>query len=229
MRTVDLPPDPCRYDAARLAPARDQDLLAAELQAVADGIGWLLDRTVELAVGRAIESAIRRGRRARLPNSRAIIERDILPAHAYRTELRETLTGLMAQLPREVRDLLGADEEAEEALLASVCGAARPGSLTAGVRRRGNRLMRLNRLDLARYGKIHRQEPGLRPGATGDIRFPSRLRPQRGRQVDAVFRLSRPSLRHRDAERLRLPASLSDDAGRRRPRRSARNAARWRG
>jgi exonuclease SbcD len=114
----------CRLTLAGTTPLawrlqRDQDLLAAELQAVADGIGGCWIESVELAVGRAIEERSGEDVGA-LAELGAIIERDILPTHAYRTELRETLTGLMAQLPREVRDLLGADEEGEEALLALV-------------------------------------------------------------------------------------------------------------
>lgn len=112
----------CRITLAGATPLgwrlqRDQDLLSAELQAVADGIGGCWIESVELAVGRGIEtqSGVDVGALAELA---AIIERDILPSHAYGIELRETLTALMGQLPREVRDLLGADEEGEEALLA---------------------------------------------------------------------------------------------------------------
>ena len=41
----------------------------------------------------------------------------MLASHAYRAELRETLSALMSQLPREARDLLGTDEAEEAALL----------------------------------------------------------------------------------------------------------------
>lgn len=113
---------------------RDHDLLLAELQAEADGIGACWIETVELAVGHAargnpgqrnggVEQAGQGETQAELgamAELSAIMEREVLPSHAYRAELREALSGLMTQLPREVRDLLGTDEAAEEALLSSV-------------------------------------------------------------------------------------------------------------
>ncbi|MBD9371847.1 DNA repair exonuclease [Rhizobium sp. ARZ01] len=102
---------------------RDHDLLAAELQSVAESVGDCWIETVELSVvqPRGDEAQADIGAFAELAE---IIEREIVPSHAYREELRETLSGLMSQLPREVRDLLGAEEAAEAALLASAaeCG-----------------------------------------------------------------------------------------------------------
>lgn len=97
---------------------RDHDLLAAELQAAADGVGDSWIETVELSVvqPRGGEAQADIGAFAELAD---IIEREILPSHAYREELRDVLAGLMSQLPRDVRDLLGVEEADEAVLLAS--------------------------------------------------------------------------------------------------------------
>lgn len=97
---------------------RDHDLLAAELQAAADSVGDSWIETVELSVvqPRGGEAQADIGAFAELAD---IIEREILPSHAYREELRDVLAGLMSQLPRDVRDLLGVEEADEAVLLAS--------------------------------------------------------------------------------------------------------------
>lgn len=114
----------CRITLAGATPLawrlrRDHDLLVAELQSVAEGVGECWIEAVELAVSPAGQGDAQRQVGA-LAELSAIIERDVVPSHAYRVELRETLSGLMSQLPREVRDLLGVDEEGEEALLTLV-------------------------------------------------------------------------------------------------------------
>ncbi|PTM98874.1 metallophosphoesterase family protein [Mycoplana dimorpha] len=96
---------------------RDDDLLAAELQAIAEGVGGCWIESVELSLDRVVPPQARQEIGA-LPELSAIIEREVLPSHAFQAELRDVLSGLVSQLPREVRDLLGADEEGEAALLA---------------------------------------------------------------------------------------------------------------
>lgn len=95
---------------------RDHDLLAAELQAIAEGVGGCWIETVELSLESVLPPQARQEIGA-LPELSAIIEREVLPSHAFQAELRDVLSGLVSQLPREVRDLLGADEEGEAALL----------------------------------------------------------------------------------------------------------------
>ncbi|MBB3978128.1 DNA repair exonuclease SbcCD nuclease subunit [Rhizobium azooxidifex] len=95
---------------------RDRDLLAAELQAIAEGVGACWIETVELEVRPAAQAG-RQDDLGALAELAAIMEQDVLASHAYRAELRETLSALMSQLPREVRDLLGTDEAEEDALL----------------------------------------------------------------------------------------------------------------
>ena len=97
---------------------RDHDLLSGELQALAEDVGACWIEAVELDVRPAGRTDAREDIGA-LAELSAIIEQDVLSSHAYRAELRETLSGLMAQLPREVRDLLGTDEAEEEALLSA--------------------------------------------------------------------------------------------------------------
>ena len=57
--------------------------------------------------------------------------------------------------------------------------------------------MRLNRLDLTRYGKFTDQRIDFGERGGGPARPARRLRAERGRQVDGVRGLSRPALRHR--------------------------------
>lgn len=95
---------------------RDHDLLAGELQAVAESVGNCWIEAVEIAVVPPQVDDAPAGFGA-LAELAALVEREILPSHAYREELRDTLASLMSQLPREVRDLLGADEAAETDLL----------------------------------------------------------------------------------------------------------------
>ncbi len=97
---------------------RDHDLLSGELQALAEDVGACWIEAVELDV-RPVGRTDAREDIGALAELSAIIEQDVLSSHAYRAELRETLSGLMAQLPREVRDLLGTDEAEEEALLSA--------------------------------------------------------------------------------------------------------------
>lgn len=49
-----------------------------------------------------------------------LMHEDVVASHAYRTELRETLSDLLRQLPKEARGLLAPDEASEEALLSEL-------------------------------------------------------------------------------------------------------------
>ncbi|WP_411035307.1 metallophosphoesterase family protein [Shinella sp. BYT-45] len=96
---------------------RDEDLLTAELQNLAASLGECWIEAVELAVSAPATAGADAGPVAELSR---LMHEDVVPNHAYREELRETLADLLRQLPREARGLLAPDEAAEEALLSEL-------------------------------------------------------------------------------------------------------------
>lgn len=97
---------------------RDEDLLLAELQNLAASLGECWIEAVEITVVAPIAAA---GADAGPVEELARLMRDdVVQNHAYREELRETLSDLLRQLPKEARSLLAPDEMAEEALLSEL-------------------------------------------------------------------------------------------------------------
>ena len=97
---------------------RDEDLLAGELHNIAASLGECWIEAVELSVTAPEEGE---ARAAGPVGELAILMRDdVLPAHAYRAELREALSDLLRQLPKEARALVAPDEAAEDALLSEL-------------------------------------------------------------------------------------------------------------
>lgn len=104
---------------------RDADLLQAEIDNVAAGIGgcWVekieLDcRSPDAETGTAIADPV--------DELAALVGSDILPAHGFRQEVRAAVEELLQQLPPDLRQALAPDEAAVERLAfdAGVSGAA---------------------------------------------------------------------------------------------------------
>lgn len=94
---------------------RDEDLLAAELAAVAEAVGHCWIEKVDLAVTPPSEKQAGFDALSELDR---LMRDSVLPSHAYRAELGALAADLLKQLPREARDLLASDEAAEERLIA---------------------------------------------------------------------------------------------------------------
>lgn len=97
---------------------RDEDLLFGELQNLAASLGECWIEAVELAVSLPLAAnTVDAGPVTELSR---LMHEDVVQSHAFREELRETVTDLLRQLPKEARSLLAADEMAEEALLSDL-------------------------------------------------------------------------------------------------------------
>ena len=97
---------------------RDEDLLLAEIQNIAESLGECWIEAVELAVTPPVAaSGIDAGPVTELSR---LMHEDVMESHAYRAELREALSDLLRQLPKEARSLLAPDEASEEALLSEL-------------------------------------------------------------------------------------------------------------
>ena len=97
---------------------RDEDLLLGELQNLAASLGECWIEAVELAV--SVPQAAVEADAGPLTELERLMHEDVVASHAYRTELRETLSDLLRQLPKEARSLLAPDEASEEALLSEL-------------------------------------------------------------------------------------------------------------
>ncbi len=104
---------------------RDGDLLQAEIDNVAAGIGGVWVEKVELdchnpdtETGTAMADPV--------DELAALVSSDVLPAHGFRQDVRAAVEELLQQLPPELRQLLAPDEAAVERLAfdAGVSGAA---------------------------------------------------------------------------------------------------------
>jgi exonuclease SbcD len=94
---------------------RDEDLLLAELQNLGASLGECWIEAVELTVSApSVSAGADAGPVTELSR---LMHEDVVQSHAYSEELRETLSDLLRQLPKEARSLLAPDEAAEEALL----------------------------------------------------------------------------------------------------------------
>jgi exonuclease SbcD len=95
---------------------RDEDLLSGELQNIAASLGdcWIEKVEISATAPSAGAEATGRGPVGELA---ALMHDDVVPANAYRDELRELLSDVLRQLPREARAMLAADEGEEERLL----------------------------------------------------------------------------------------------------------------
>lgn len=97
---------------------RDEDLLLGEVQNIAASLGECWIEAVELVVA---PPAVADGNDAGPVSELArLMHEDVVASHAYREELREALSDILRQLPKEARSLLAADEAAEEVLLAEL-------------------------------------------------------------------------------------------------------------
>lgn len=97
---------------------RDEDLLLGELQNLAASLGECWIEAVELAVSLPLAASnVDAGPVTELSR---LMHEDVVQSHAFREELRETVTDLLRQLPKEARGLLAADETEEEALLSDL-------------------------------------------------------------------------------------------------------------
>ncbi len=97
---------------------RDEDLLLAEAQNLAASLGECWIETVELSV--TVPAAAAGGDAGPVGELSRLIHENVVESHAYREDLREALSDLLRQLPKEARGLLAADEAAEEALLSEL-------------------------------------------------------------------------------------------------------------
>jgi len=97
---------------------RDEDLLLGELQNLAASLGECWIEAVELAI--SLPLAARNADAGPLTELSRLMHDDVVQSHAFREELRETVSDLLRQLPKEARSLLAADETAEEALLSDL-------------------------------------------------------------------------------------------------------------
>lgn len=97
---------------------RDEDLLLGELQNLAASLGECWIEAVELAV--SAPQAAGEADAGPLTELGRLMHDNVVVSHAYREELRETLSDLLRQLPKEARSLLAPDEAAEEALLSEL-------------------------------------------------------------------------------------------------------------
>ena len=95
-----------------------EDLLLAELQNLAASLGECWIEAVELAV--SLPHAAPSADAGPLTELERLMHEDVVISHAYREELRETLSDLLRQLPKEARSLLAPDEASEEALLSEL-------------------------------------------------------------------------------------------------------------
>ncbi|WLS01956.1 metallophosphoesterase family protein [Shinella oryzae] len=97
---------------------RDEDLLLAEAQNLAASLGECWIETVELSV--TVPAAVAGGDAGPVGELSRLMHENVVESHAYREDLREALSDLLRQLPKEARGLLAADEAAEEALLSEL-------------------------------------------------------------------------------------------------------------
>jgi DNA repair exonuclease SbcCD nuclease subunit len=97
---------------------RDEDLLLAEAQNLAASLGECWIETVELSV--TVPAAVTGGDAGPVGELSRLMHENVVESHAYREDLREALSDLLRQLPKEARGLLAADEAAEEALLSEL-------------------------------------------------------------------------------------------------------------
>ena len=97
---------------------RDEDLLLGELQNLAASLGDCWIEAVELAV--SVPLAGEGADAGPVDELARLMHDDVVRSHAYREELRETLSDLLRQLPKEARTLLAPDEAAEEMLLSEL-------------------------------------------------------------------------------------------------------------
>jgi len=107
---------------------RDEDLLLADLQSVADAVGRCWIEQVGLSV---VPISDREAGFDALSELDRLMEESVLPSHAFETELRALAADLLKQLPREARDLLAPDEAAEARLLAESAERGRADVLAA--------------------------------------------------------------------------------------------------
>lgn len=97
---------------------RDEDLLLGELQNLAASLGECWIEAVELAI--SLPLAASNADAGPVTELSRLMHDDVVQSHAFREELRETVSDLLRQLPKEARSLLAADETAEEALLSDL-------------------------------------------------------------------------------------------------------------
>lgn len=97
---------------------RDEDLLLAEAQNLAASLGECWIETVELSV--TVPAAVTGGDAGPVGELSRLMHENVVESHAYREDLREALSDLLRQLPKEARGLLAVDEAAEEALLSEL-------------------------------------------------------------------------------------------------------------
>ncbi|MDP9591777.1 UNVERIFIED_ORG: DNA repair exonuclease SbcCD nuclease subunit [Shinella zoogloeoides] len=97
---------------------RDEDLLLAEAQNLAASLGECWIETVELSV--TVPAAVAGGDAGPVGELSRLMHENVVESHAYREDLREALSDLLRQLPKEARGLLAVDEAAEEALLSEL-------------------------------------------------------------------------------------------------------------
>ncbi|WP_457584324.1 metallophosphoesterase family protein [Ensifer canadensis] len=104
---------------------RDGDLLQAEIDNVAAGIGgcWVEKIELECRSPDAVAGAVMADPVDELA---ALVGSDVLPAHGFRQDVRSAVEELLQQLPPDLRQVLAPDEEAVERLAfdAGVSGAA---------------------------------------------------------------------------------------------------------
>ncbi|MDX3928651.1 MAG: DNA repair exonuclease [Shinella sp.] len=98
---------------------RDEDYLFAELQNIAASVGACWIEKVELSCTMPPPEGAG-GSLDPVSELAALIDGDVIPSHAFAEELRDTLSDLLRQLPREVREMLAQDEQAEAALLTAL-------------------------------------------------------------------------------------------------------------
>lgn len=94
---------------------RDTDLLRAEIDNIAAGIVGCWIEKLELACGNPL---VEKAGAMLDPVDElvALVEADVLPAHAFRQEVRAAVEDLLQQLPPELRQALAPDEDAIERL-----------------------------------------------------------------------------------------------------------------
>lgn len=104
---------------------RDGDLLHAEIDNVAAGIGGCWVEKIELDC-RSPDAEISTAMADPVDELAALVSSDVVPAHGFRQEVRAALEELLQQLPPELRQTLAPDEAAVEKLAfdAGVSGAA---------------------------------------------------------------------------------------------------------
>ncbi len=95
---------------------RDSDLLKAEADQAATALGRAHVEKLELSIGPAAGAAPIAG--DALGELARLVAEDVLPSESFRSTVTGAAAQLRGLLPAELRDLLGADEAASEALLA---------------------------------------------------------------------------------------------------------------